>query len=85
MNYKITELESKDSTGLVGHSVITPLARLAEWLDYDEAKALVEQNLRPGDTVTEVYTSSSRVVEYSAKAFWAKQEAIREWERQYSP
>ena len=84
MNYKITELEGKDSTGLVGHSVITPLARLAEWLDYNEAKELVERNLKPGDTVTEVYTSGN-VAEYTAKAFIAREESIREWDRQHSP
>ena len=81
MNYKITELERKDSTNLVRHSVITPLARLAEWVSYDEARALVERNLNPGDTVTEVYTSTGQVVEYTAEGFVAEQESIREWDK----
>ena len=81
MNYKITELEGKDSTGLVGHSVITPLARLTEWISYDEARALVEGNLYPGDTVTEVYTSTGRAVEYTTEGFVAEQESIWEWDK----
>ena len=84
MNYKITELEGKDSTGLVGHSVITPLARLAEWVSYDEARALVERNLKPGDTVTEVCTSTGRVVEFTTEGFVAEQESIREWDKDHA-
>ena len=84
MNYKITELEGKYSTDLVRHSVITPLARLAERVSYDEARALVEQNLKPGDTVTEVYTSTGQVVEYTTESFVAEQESIREWDKAHA-
>ncbi len=77
MKYTITEINGKDKTGLVGHSVITPLNRLAEFVSYDEARALVEASLKDGDTVLEVYQSSGREASYTAEEFKLEQEQIR--------
>ena len=84
MRYIIVELEDKGSDGLVGHSVTTPYKRLAEFIPYDEARALVESQLQDGDTVTERYQSSGNEVSLTAAEFRGEQERIREWDRAHS-
>ena len=76
MQYRIVELAKKDASGLVGHSVLTPDHRLAKFVSYDDARALIESRLQDGDTVTEEY-QSGRQVSYTAAEFRAEQENIR--------
>lgn len=82
MQYKIIEQKGKDSTGMVGYSVIAPFKRLAEFVCWEDAKDIVEKNIRPGDTVVEVHSMGT--VKLTAEEFLAKQEKIRKWNADHS-
>jgi hypothetical protein len=62
---------------MVGYSVITPFKRLAEFISYDDARKLVEDNIKSGDTVVEIYSGKIKPAHYTAEKFLAEMAETR--------